>query len=112
MFTGSVWNERTGVLRIDGVRYPMMAVSGIAPGFAEVDVDLDDHGVELKAALFSGLVGSTIGDSGVAGKAGGQWDELRPAVGWAFFTIDENTPRKERKPEWWEGASPVDRDKP
>ena len=61
--------------------YPTIALPEIAPGFAEVEICLRDNGVELKAALFGG---STVSDSGVAGRAGSLRNELRPALEWVF----------------------------
>jgi len=60
------------VLGVHGMQFPMGPGSKI--------VSLNDDGVILEAALFGDLIGSTIGDSVMAGRAGGQWDGLQPAV--------------------------------
>jgi len=62
------------------MQFPMGPGSKIVSDVLEVEVDLNDDRVILEAALFAGLIGSTISDSGMVGRAGGQWDGLQPAV--------------------------------
>jgi Domain of unknown function (DUF4419) len=79
-----------GVLTLDGVPYHSINAENIASAHTEVEVGLDDNGQILKSALFAGLVGTIVGDSGIItnGKDG-TCDQLSPAVGWGFFTIKE-----------------------
>jgi Domain of unknown function (DUF4419) len=83
-----------GVLTLDGVSYHSIDAYNIASAYTEVEVELDDNGQIFKSALFAGLVGTVVGDSGIAmnGKDG-TCDQLSPAVGWSFFTVrkDERT---------------------
>jgi Domain of unknown function (DUF4419) len=94
------WRKPEGVLVLDGVSYHSIDTKNIPPAQAEVEVTLNDNGQIFKSALFAGLVGTVVGDSGIAmnGKDG-TCDQLSPAVGWSFFTIKAVRTRKTEEEE-------------
>ena len=79
----------------------------IPPAVAEVPVTLNEFGtiwpvcfdflpstityVEIKSRMFAGLTGACVSDSGQPDAFGqpGTRDQLSPAVGWSFFSIQE-----------------------
>ncbi|RDX44374.1 hypothetical protein OH76DRAFT_1096705 [Lentinus brumalis] len=66
---------------LDGVSYPPLSVSQIAEGFCEVDVLLDDNGVEYECMMVAGHVAMSMSSSG----KGQQNDTLSPASHWFMF---------------------------
>ncbi|CAM6084378.1 unnamed protein product [Calypogeia fissa] len=78
--------EELGTLNMDGVDYHRVETGDIAASYAEVDVKLNDNGVEFKTVMVAGLVGMEITSSGVKGKDHeGKDDTVQPVAGWWLF---------------------------
>ncbi|KAI9794443.1 MAG: hypothetical protein M1816_005513 [Peltula sp. TS41687] len=70
-------------LYLDGVRYPAAKTQHIAPAYGEVDVKLNDNGVEIETVMVAGLVGTRVSSSNVKRENhDGRDDSLRPQAGW------------------------------
>lgn len=73
-------------LILDEVIYHYVDTNDIPPGFAEVDVKLDDNGREIDTTLIAGLVGAQVCDSGDKTLSkDGKRDTARPYVAWWIF---------------------------
>ena len=95
------------ILVLDGVTYHRIDTSDIPSAVAEVPVTLDERGkiwpvrfeflpltityMEIKSRMFAGLTGASVSDSGQPDALGqpGTRDQLSPAVGWSFFSIQK-----------------------
>src|ERR1700722_9509334 len=73
-------------LRLDNIPYHNIDTQDIPKGIAEVEVVVDDNGVEFKATMIAGQVGWHVCSSGDTSlSAGGEQDTVRPAVGWCML---------------------------
>jgi len=75
-------------LVLDNMPYHFIDTDDIPNGYAEVDVLLDDNGVEFDCMLTAGHVGSTVCDSKDIGwklQGSGVRDVVRPLVGWWMY---------------------------
>lgn len=82
-------------LILDNVPYHCIDTTDIPPGYAEVDVLLDDNGVMIDCLLTAGIVGSTIRDSkdfGLQLHGDGVRDVVCPLVGWWMY--EKPSPKK------------------
>ncbi|KAF9526382.1 hypothetical protein CPB83DRAFT_770368 [Crepidotus variabilis] len=68
-------------LILDGVPYSYIDLGKIPLGYCEVEVLLNDNGVELKCMMVSGLMGSVI--------EGDKQDTLKPLPVWFMFEKEE-----------------------
>jgi len=78
-FQGRGWVSRA--LTLDGVNYPTIDSNDVPPGFCEVDVKLDDNGLELECMMVSGHLASFI--------EGQKRDTIRPVPSWFMFVKAE-----------------------
>jgi hypothetical protein len=76
------------LLHLDDVVYfPVDLVEDVPPGYAEVDVLIDDNGQMFKSVMVAGLVGSNISSSGLKKDyQSGKRDTLQPVPGWWIAT--------------------------
>jgi hypothetical protein len=75
-------------LILDDMPYHRLDIDDIPPGYAEVDVKLDDNGEKIDCMITAGLVGSTVLDSkDFSWKLGGSGvrDVVSPLAGWSMF---------------------------
>lgn len=73
-------------LTLDGVIYHRTDSGDVPPGFAEVDVKLDDNGKEFDTVMTAGLVGMEVCDSGDKTLSEeGTRDTAKPVVAWWIF---------------------------
>ncbi|EIW74183.1 hypothetical protein CONPUDRAFT_170209 [Coniophora puteana RWD-64-598 SS2] len=73
-------------LSLDGTFYPHVDSDKVPPGYAEVDVKLDDNGEILDTLLVAGSVGSLISDSGDQSLSKtGERDTVKTLPGWWMF---------------------------
>jgi len=93
----SLYKQLDGTV-LDGVQYHTIDAVEMPPAHAEVDVTLDDNGVEFKTMMVAGVVGYRVLDSGMTTAAGhnGKRDTVQPVTGWWMF---------EKKPEAKEPAA-------
>ena len=81
---------RQASFTLDGIQYHTITTGKIPPGYAEVDVKLNDNGQEFDTVLVAGLVGSRVSSSGDTRlSATGKRDTMRPVPGWWMFTTKE-----------------------
>ena len=74
-------------LSLDAALYHVLDTKKIPPGYAEVDIKLDDNGEEFEAAMTAGIVASAGFDSQDARLSnGGECDVIRPVPGWWMYT--------------------------
>jgi len=75
---------------LDQMPYHCLDSGDIPPGYAEVDVKLDDNGELIDCMITAGLVGCTVRDSKSLGwdlrGAGGMRDVISPLAGWWMST--------------------------
>jgi hypothetical protein len=77
-------------LILDGTPYPRVGRSVIPPGYAEVDVKLNDNGEFFECAMVAGAVGMRVSSShDVTVSSSGEDDTVRPVVGWWLFVQEE-----------------------
>jgi len=70
-------------LTLDDTPYHSIDSTHIPQGFTEVEVVVDDNGVEFKATMIAGQIGWHVCSSGDTSlSTGGERDTVRPAVGW------------------------------
>ncbi|CAM6103611.1 unnamed protein product [Calypogeia fissa] len=78
--------SEVGNLTMDGVEYHRVDTTSIPPAYAEVDVKLNDNGVEMNTVMVAGLVAMEICSSGMKGGGhAGEDDSLQPVGGWWLF---------------------------
>ncbi|KAJ7474121.1 hypothetical protein FB451DRAFT_1351505 [Mycena latifolia] len=83
---GTDWSGGNLQLILDHVPYHQMDVSDTPPGYAEVDVKLDDNGEIFSCALTAGLIGTQISSSNdKALSTAGEDDTVRPLLGWWMY---------------------------
>jgi hypothetical protein len=83
--TYMITHQRSRDLILDNSPYHRIDTNDIPSGYAEVDVKLDDNGVEFDCVLTAGLVGSTVRDSKDVGwnlHGSGIRDVASPLAGW------------------------------
>jgi len=67
-----------------GKEWPLVDTDDIPPGIVEVDVTMDDNGVEHKTVMLAGSMGIEVGDGGYS---------LQPRSGWIIaFKNEESNP--------------------
>ncbi|KAJ7866249.1 hypothetical protein B0H14DRAFT_2733207 [Mycena olivaceomarginata] len=80
----------SGVLRdlvFDGTPYPRLDSRKVPPGYAKVDVTLDDNGELFSCAMIAGMVGTRVSSSDdTTLSEDGRDDTVRPVAGWWMFT--------------------------
>lgn len=84
-------------LVLDNANYHSIDISKTPPGFAEVDVKLNDNGEIVDSLLVAGHVGARVCDSGdQTFGAEGIRDTAKPVVAWWIFAREEedNVPTK------------------
>ncbi|CAM6084376.1 unnamed protein product [Calypogeia fissa] len=75
-----------GTLNMDGMEYHRVETGDIPAAYAEVEVKLNDNGVEFQTIMVAGLVGMKITSSGVKSKDHeGKDDTVKPVAGWWLF---------------------------
>ncbi|KAJ7488013.1 hypothetical protein FB451DRAFT_1025761 [Mycena latifolia] len=75
---------------------PYHRICGVAPGYAEVDVKLNDNGQLFDCVMVAGLVGARTSSSGdTALSPGGADDTVQPLAGWWMFTKKAEEPERE-----------------
>ncbi|KAF8496640.1 hypothetical protein BU17DRAFT_59420 [Hysterangium stoloniferum] len=77
------WNQSQPWLVIDGSPYHVIDSGKIPVGYAEVDVLVNDNGVEFPSMMTAGSVGMKVSSSS---GDGGSLDMVRPVTGWWMFT--------------------------
>jgi hypothetical protein len=89
--------EHRGLV-LDGM--PYHRICGIAaPGYAEVDVKLDDNGEFFDCVMVAGLVGALVSSSGdTALSPRGTDDTVQPLTGWWMFTKKAEEPGVRAQP--------------
>ncbi|KAJ7224975.1 hypothetical protein B0H12DRAFT_1240757 [Mycena haematopus] len=71
----------------DGTPYHRLDTHKITPGYATVDVTLDDNNKIFSCAMVAGMVGTQVSSSGdTTLSANGKDDTVRPVAGWWMFT--------------------------
>jgi hypothetical protein len=76
-------SKRRSRLTLDGVTYHRTETFDVPCGFAQVDVKLDDNGLEFDTVLTAGLVGAQVCDSGDKTLSqDGKRDSARPIAAW------------------------------
>ena len=74
-------------LKLKTAYYPYIDTQDIPRGYAEVEVLIDDNGVEFKSAMTAGQVGMRVCSSGNKETSmTGQHDVICPVAGWWIFT--------------------------
>ncbi|KAJ7251125.1 hypothetical protein B0H12DRAFT_1324114 [Mycena haematopus] len=79
-------------LVLDGTPYHRLSGHGVPPGYAEVDIKVDDFdvGKTYDCAMVAGSVGLRVSSSGDRGLSpSGTNDTVRPLLGWWMFIKDE-----------------------
>ncbi|KAK2463063.1 hypothetical protein APHAL10511_004718 [Amanita phalloides] len=66
---------------LDGVAYPRIDTNKIPPGYAEVDVKLDDNGILFESTIVAGSIATQICSSTTSTR-----DTVRPLSAWWLFT--------------------------
>ena len=66
---------------LDGVPFFFIPTTRIPPGYCEVDVDVNDNGVEIKCMMVAGHVAYSA--SSTAGNE--RMDTVRPSAEWFMF---------------------------
>jgi hypothetical protein len=74
-------------LLLDGTPFHTVDSGDVAPGYAEVDVTLDDNGTMFNCLMVAGNIGTRVSSSGDAALSGsGEDDTVSPFAGWWIFT--------------------------
>jgi hypothetical protein len=68
-------------LVLDNVSYPVIESDDVPTGYCEVDVKLDDNGVELPCMMVSGQLAYSV--------EGEKKDTIRPLASWFMFVKGE-----------------------
>ncbi|KAJ7124235.1 hypothetical protein C8R44DRAFT_852206 [Mycena epipterygia] len=78
-------------LVFDGTPYHRVDTTEVPPGYAEVEVSLDDNGDIFDCFMVAGMVGMHVSSSqDLALSLTGQDDTLQPAAGWWICTKKQN----------------------
>ncbi|KAJ7237420.1 hypothetical protein C8J57DRAFT_1144396 [Mycena rebaudengoi] len=73
-------------LVLDGTPYHRVNSNDVPPGYAEVDIKLDDNGEKFNCVMTAGTVGTHISSSGDRALSfTGEDDVVRPVSGWWMF---------------------------
>ncbi|KAJ6582679.1 hypothetical protein DFH09DRAFT_1309619 [Mycena vulgaris] len=73
-------------LVLDDTPYHRIESSDVPPGYAEVDVTLDDNGEMFECVMVAGTIGTQVSSSGDrALSKSGESDTVSPAAGWWMF---------------------------
>jgi hypothetical protein len=88
------------LLHLDNVVYFPVDLGDVPPGYAEVDVLIDDRTQEFKLVMVAGLVGSNISSNGLKRNTqSGKRDTLQPIPGWWIATkVSEEVLGSMKKP--------------
>ncbi|KAF8977856.1 hypothetical protein BGZ46_007073 [Entomortierella lignicola] len=94
------YTRKTGdqeLLVIDGTPYHVVDTNDIPNGYAEVNVTLDDNGLEIESKMAAGHVGMQVCSSGDKQLSStGDRDTIKPASGWWMFsTLPEGQIKKD-----------------
>ncbi|KAJ7035401.1 hypothetical protein C8F04DRAFT_1233656 [Mycena alexandri] len=73
-------------LVLDDTPYHRLHRGAIPPGYAEVDILVDDNGERFDCAMVAGSIGTRVSS---ALSASGEDDTVRPIAGWWLFVKDE-----------------------
>ncbi|KAF9342541.1 hypothetical protein BGX26_007325, partial [Mortierella sp. AD094] len=87
--SGSQGNQRSAQdnLVLDGASYHRVDTAKIPNGYAEVDVLIDDNGIEIQSKMTAGQIGMQICSSGDTELSStGERDTIKPASAWWIFT--------------------------
>ncbi|KAF8212703.1 hypothetical protein K438DRAFT_1804979 [Mycena galopus ATCC 62051] len=80
---------KAGELVYDDTPYHRLDSKKVPPGYATVDVTLDDNNTIFKCAMVAGSVGmrvSSSGDAELTPEGKGEDDTVRPVAGWWMYT--------------------------
>lgn len=78
-------------LVFDGTPYHQLDSKKVPPGYAKVDVTLDDNGGLFSCAMMAGIVATRVTSSGdTTLSADGEHDTVRPVSGWWIFTRSDD----------------------
>ena len=80
-------------LELDGIHYSKIDLSEVPVAFSEVDVKLDDNGIEFECMMVSGHVGSSV--------EGERKDTVRPLPPWFMFIKEERADPQVLRHEKW-----------
>ncbi|PVF95609.1 hypothetical protein CPB86DRAFT_710916, partial [Serendipita vermifera] len=75
-------------LVVDGLRYPCIDTGDIPPGTCEVDIKLNDNGVEMDCSMIAGHIGNVVS----ARDPEGVMDTLQPQADWFMFVKEDRPP--------------------
>ncbi|KAJ7124233.1 hypothetical protein C8R44DRAFT_783206 [Mycena epipterygia] len=90
-YTSYKASESGAGLVFDGTPYHRVDTTEVPPGYAEVDVSLDDNGEMFDCFMVAGMVGMHVSSSEDAALSPtGQDDTLQPAAGWWICTKKQN----------------------
>ncbi|KAJ7866487.1 hypothetical protein B0H13DRAFT_1898121 [Mycena leptocephala] len=90
-------------LVFDGTPYHRLDSDRVPPGYAEVDVKLDDNGEKFDCVMIAGTVGTHVTSSNdLALSSTGKDDVVSPVAGWWIFIKKENVSdaEDEMDPDW------------
>ncbi|KAJ7249577.1 hypothetical protein C8J57DRAFT_1668506 [Mycena rebaudengoi] len=77
-------------LVLDDTPYHRLHRGAIPPGYAEVDILVDDNGECFDCTMVAGSIGTRVSSSGdCALSVSGEDDTVRPIAGWWLFVKDE-----------------------
>ncbi|KAF8191866.1 hypothetical protein K438DRAFT_2018101 [Mycena galopus ATCC 62051] len=79
--------ETSADLVFDGIPYHRLNTENVSPGYATVNVTLDDNGTLFDCEMIAGSVGTRVSSSGDTSlSVDGKDDTVRPVAGWWMFT--------------------------
>ncbi|KAJ7604153.1 hypothetical protein FB45DRAFT_851370 [Roridomyces roridus] len=74
---------RSRELVLDGTPYHTLDTYLVPPAYAEVDIDLNDRGMQIDCFMLAGVIGTRISSSGdTTVSASGENDTVHPLAGW------------------------------
>jgi hypothetical protein len=86
-------------MTINGIKYPVLNILNLPTSYAEVNVTVNDGGIEAPRVIVAGLTGvgfSSSGDSSLSPT--GKNDTVRPVVAWWMFSmLDQAQPTPEHE---------------
>ncbi|KAJ7608238.1 hypothetical protein FB45DRAFT_389662 [Roridomyces roridus] len=75
----------------DGSPFHTVMSYDMPPAYAQVDVKLDDNGVEIDSFMLAGMIGMQVSSSGDVGlSSSGENDTVRPLAGWWICVKKQN----------------------